>query len=96
MRNLTHRWIQSNFFSPKLGHFFDVQKRAGEAYPNPVWEGTRQERGSELGPRIVYKWFAAKKITAWQAVKAIKWWGKQDRSYLLVCFPKKIFYRMFL
>ena len=33
MRNLTHRWIKSNAFAQKLGHFFDVQKRAGETDP---------------------------------------------------------------
>ena len=52
-------------------------------------QDTRWERGSQPDPRIVYKWFAAKKATGWQVVKAIKWWRKQDRSNPLVCFPQK-------
>ena len=69
MQNLTHRWIQSNLFSQNLMHFFNVQKKAGETYPLihllferlSVKEGTRRGRGSEPGPRIVHKWFYAKK-----------------------------------
>ena len=49
MRNLTRRWIQSNLFPQKFGHFFYVK------------EGTRQQRESEPGPRIIYKWSGAKK-----------------------------------
>ena len=58
----------------KIGTFFDVQKWAGETYPLicPIFarlsvkEGTRRERGSEPGLRIVYKWILAKK-THWVA-----------------------------
>ena len=39
-------------------------------------QDTRWERGIQPDPRIVYKWFAAKKATGWQVVKAIKWWRK--------------------
>ena len=63
--------IQSNSFYPKLRHFFDIQKRVGETYllishlvaRLNVNEGTRRKYASEPGPRIVYKWCAAKKAT---------------------------------
>ena len=60
-----------NLFFQKLGHFFDVQRRAGETDPQipplvaglGVKEGTRRKRRNEPGSRIAYKWFVAKKAT---------------------------------
>ena len=68
MRDLTHRWIQSNFSPKKLGHFWCSEIRALFVFkkglerptPNPslvAWmsfkESTRRERASKPDPLIV-------------------------------------------
>ena len=38
MRNVTHRWPQSGYFFPKLGHFFPIfEKGRGRPLPSPLY-----------------------------------------------------------
>ena len=73
MKNVTHSWIYTIKPFPPKNRALVLMFKTGQVRPTPVIpplvvrpsfkEGKRQERGSEHGPSIVYKWFAVKKMS---------------------------------
>ena len=78
------------------GTVFDFQKRTGETYTltptlhlllhNWVLENVQDDNKKvNLVPKWFIGGFHTKNTKEW---KTVKWWGKQKRSYPLVCFLK--------